>query len=255
MRSGGELEGQTAENTGELQRRVDQLEAELATCQGDLSAITKELESFTYSVSHDLRAPLRALSGYATILLDEYGDRLDDEGRRMLNRQVDAAGRMEALISDLLEFSRLGRSDMAVTDIDLSRIAEEVGAEVAARSWGVSVRVDVTPGQRLVADARLIRAALNHLLENAVKYSVPKGPVVVEVVPIEGGFGVRDHGIGFDPVHTEKLFEPFERLHRASEFPGTGIGLAIVRKVAARHRGKAWAESTAGVGSTFFVSL
>lgn len=242
-------EGEALKNlNAELERRVEARTAEL-------TAVNKELESFTYSVSHDLRAPLRAISGYASILLDEYGGRLDDEGRRMLTRQVDAAGRMEALIGDLLHYSRLGRGELERVEFDLTRMAMEVGDEIASRSWGVPVHIDVQPGLKANGDLRLLRTVVQNLIENAVKYSTPKGEARVRLTQEDGAFVVRDSGIGIDMRHADKLFEPFERLHRASEFPGTGIGLANVRKVVERHGGKAWAESTPGEGSAFFFTL
>ncbi|MGV3615338.1 MAG: sensor histidine kinase [Fimbriimonas sp.] len=232
----------------ELERRVQERTAELTT-------VNKELESFTYSVSHDLRAPLRAISGYASILMDEYGGRLDDEGRRMLSRQVDAAGRMEALIGDLLQYSRLGRGELSRADLDLSRLGREVAEEISARNWGVPVRIEVAPGMRTVADPRLLRTVVQNLIENAVKYSGPKGEAVVSFGEEDGAFFVRDRGIGFDTRHADKLFEPFERLHRATDFPGTGIGLANVRKVVERHGGRVWAESVPGEGSVFRFTI
>lgn len=242
-------EGEALRNlNAELERRVDERTAEL-------TSVNKELEAFTYSVSHDLRAPLRAISGYASILLDDYGARLDDEGRRMLKRQVDAAGRMEALIGDLLQYSRLGRGELERTDFDLTRMAREVGEEIASRNWGVPVHIEVQPGLRVNGDVRLLRTVVQNLIENGVKYSTPKGEARVTLTQEDGVFVVRDRGIGIDMRHADKLFQPFERLHRASEFPGTGIGLANVRKVVERHGGRAWAESTPGEGSAFFFTL
>jgi PAS domain S-box-containing protein len=232
----------------DLERRVEERTQELLT-------VNHELESFTYSVSHDLRAPLRAISGYASILIDEYGDRLDDEGRRMLGRQIEAASRMEALIGDLLQYSRLGRSDLVRADFDLTRLAREVADEIASRSWGVPVHVEVAPGLRAYADARLLRTVIQNLIENAVKYSVPKGEALVTLSFENDAYAVRDRGIGFDMRHADKLFEPFERLHRAADFPGTGIGLANVRKVVQRHGGRTWAESVPGEGSVFYFTL
>lgn len=232
----------------ELERRVEARTAEL-------TAVNKELESFTYSVSHDLRAPLRAISGYASILLDDYGDRLDDEGRRMLRRQVDAAGRMEGLIGDLLHYSRLGRGELERIDFDFSRLAKEVGDEIASRDWGVPVHIEVEPGMRMNGDLRLLRTVIQNLIENGVKYSTPKGEARVTVGREGEAFVVRDQGIGIDMRHADKLFQPFERLHRASEFPGTGIGLANVRKVVERHGGKVWAESAPDEGSAFFFTI
>jgi len=222
----------------------------------ELEASNKELESFTYSVSHDLRSPLRSILGYAKILQEDYGHVLDEEGRMILGRQIDAAQRMERLISDLLDYSRLGRREILPADFDISRLAREVAEEVTRRSRNYPVYFDIEDGLRAYADPSLMRFVLQNLFENAVKYSAPKGKAEVEFgqEPDQSYF-VRDHGIGFEMKYVDNLFKPFERLHNASQFPGTGIGLTNVQRVVLRHGGKVWAESTLDEGATFHFSL
>lgn len=222
----------------------------------ELEASNKELESFTYSVSHDLRSPLRSILGYAKILQEDYGDVLDDEGRMILGRQIDAAQRMERLISDLLDYSRLGRREILPADFDISRLAREVADEVARRPRSYPVHFDIADGLHAYADPSLIRFVLQNLFENSVKYSAPKGKAEVAFgQDADGSYFVRDHGIGFEMKYVDNLFKPFERLHNAAQFPGTGIGLTNVQRVIVRHGGKVWAESTLEEGATFHFSL
>jgi light-regulated signal transduction histidine kinase (bacteriophytochrome) len=229
--------------------RVEARTAQLATAN-------KELESFTYSVSHDLRAPIRTILGYASILKEDYADRLDAEALDMIERQVAAARRMETLVADLLEYSRVGRRELVQVDFDLSRLASDVAAEISQRKWACEPSFDIAPNLRAFGDSALLRFALQNLFENAVKYSAPKGACHVEFGIQPGGvYFVRDQGVGFEMQFADKLFIPFERLHNPNDFPGTGIGLANVQKVIQRHGGRVWAESTPGEGSTFYFTL
>jgi PAS domain S-box-containing protein len=220
---------------------------------------TEEMEAFTYSVSHDLRAPLRAVMSTSMILLDDYGDTIGPEGVDMLRRQAAAAKRLGNLIDDLLGLSRIGRSAINPATFDLSALAEEVGSELAHKDWGYPVRIEVQPGLQATGDPKLLRYCLQNLIENAFKFARAGTPAVVRVGAVEGmeepTFFVGDDGIGFDMQYVHKIFQPFERLHRDNEYPGTGVGLASVQRIIQRHGGRIWAESVPGQGSTFYFSL
>ncbi|AIE84174.1 multi-sensor signal transduction histidine kinase [Fimbriimonas ginsengisoli Gsoil 348] len=224
--------------------------------EASLQLLATDLESFTYSVSHDLRAPLRSILGYSKILLDEYGSSLASEAQDMMRRQMTAARRMESLISDLLESSRLGRREVVRSHFDFSALARDVADEICSRDWGCEAKFTIEPNLYADADPGLLRYVLQNLFENAVKYSKPTGRAEVSFgrTP-EGAFFVRDSGVGFDMEYKDKLFKAFERLHSSSEFPGTGIGLYNVQKVVHRHGGSVWADSAPGKGATFYFTL
>jgi signal transduction histidine kinase len=232
----------------ELEERVHRRTAELESAY-------RELESFSYSVSHDLRAPLRSIDGFSQALLEDCGDRLDASGREYLDRVRAATRRMGGLIDDLLALSRVTRQEMLREPVDLSAIALAVGAELAA---GQAARVDlqVQPGLEILGDPKLLRLALWNLLENAWKFTGHRELGHVELGRARNGvYFVRDDGAGFDMAYAHKLFTPFQRLHAAEEFPGTGVGLAIVQRVIHRHGGRIWAEAAPGVGATFHFTL
>ncbi len=234
----------------ELSRRrlLDEIEAHKRT-MGDL-------EAFNYSVSHDLRAPLRPLEGFATAILEDCGPRLDDKARDYLARIAAASLRMGELIDDLLALSRVSRTPIRRVSVDLSAVAAAVAAELRADEPARQVEIVVAPGLRVAADAGLVRIVLENLLRNAWKFSRKRVGARIEVGARDGGaFFVRDDGVGFDPAFAERLFQPFQRLHRASEFEGTGIGLAIVKRIVNGHGGRAWAEATPGQGATVFFTL
>ena len=220
-----------------------------------LERANAELESFSYSVSHDLRAPVRALNGYARILEEDYGTTLDAEGRRIMAVIRSEAERLGALIDDLLSFSRLGQSPLRATTADMSNLVTEVAREVLPA--GAQLSVAPLPPAR--GDRTMLRHVLVNLLSNAVKFSAPRPPVRIEVFAEPGEqqhvYAVRDHGVGYDPRYAAKLFGVFQRLHSESEFEGTGVGLAIVKRVIERHGGRVWSESSLGNGSTFFFTL
>jgi PAS domain S-box-containing protein len=219
-----------------------------------LQAANKELESFTYSVSHDLRAPLRAVDGYARMLHEDYAGRLDAEGERLLGVIQANARRMGQLIDDLLDFSRLGRQEPAIGYVDMARLAREVADELRGER---PVEIGALPTAR--ADSALIKQVWINLIGNALKYSAKKSEPRVEVGAREESgqsvYWVRDNGAGFDMRYAAKLFGVFQRLHRADEFEGTGVGLAIVQRVVSRHGGRVWAEAKPGEGACFFFSL
>ena len=225
--------------------------------EDQLRAANAELEAFTYSAAHDLRAPLRHMHGFATFLQEGWHDKLDDEGRRLLGRILAASKSMGTLLDDLLNFSRLGRVGLRRQRVSLGRLVaraqQEAQPDAAAVTWEIGDLPDVD------GDEALLYQAVLNLTMNAVKYSrrslVPRITIAAE--PGEAGVTiyVRDNGIGFDMRYVTKLFNVFQRLHRADEYEGTGIGLAIVRRVIERHGGRVWAESSPGAGATFYVSF
>jgi len=231
----------------------DELERRVEARTADLSQAIEELEGFTYTVAHDLRTPLRAIVATSRLLEEDHRDRLDDDGQGLLKRQAKAARRLGDLIDDLLRLSRINRHEMQLEPLDLTTIVRELATEVAARTPESQVVFEVEEGLTAVGDERLIRLALQNLVENAVKFS-PNGGAV-RVGSKDGAFFVADQGIGFEMQYAHKLFRPFERLHRDDEIPGTGIGLANVDRAVRRHGGRVWAESTPGQGATFYFTI
>jgi PAS domain S-box-containing protein len=224
-----------------------------------LEGANAELEAFSYSVSHDLRAPLRALDGFSLALLEDYGDRLDGDATDYLERIRAASQRMARLIDDLLMLSRVTRRDMTLGDVDLTALARTIGAELAADEPERKVTFAVAENMWVGGDAQLLDAAMRNLLGNAWKFTsrVRDARVTVGVEDREGGrvYFVRDNGAGFDAAYADKLFAPFQRLHGEDEFPGTGIGLATVQRIVRRHGGSVWAEGATGRGATVWFTL
>ena len=219
----------------------------------------KELEAFSYSVSHDLRAPLRHLGGFLDLLNGVAKDRLDATGVRYLQVIHESAHRMGTLIDSLLAFARIGRSEMRMTQVSLNGLIEEIIQEVTQDVKNRVVHWKVGNLPTVMADRQLLKLAAGNLLDNAVKYTSTRPEAVIEVES-DSRDGqvvllVRDNGVGFDPAYVDKLFGIFQRLHSAAEFEGTGIGLANVKRIINRHGGKVWAEGVLGQGSTFYVSL
>ena len=225
-----------------------------------LEQANKNLEAFTYSVAHDLRTPLRGISGFAEVLRDDYGDRLDAAGRDYANRVQAGCTQMSALIDDLLQLLRVTQAEMNLQDVDLSAEVTATCALLRARDPGRRVQVMVEDGVRGTADRPLIRAALEYLLENAWKFTGGREDATIEFATTAVDEAplccfVRDNGAGFDPAYVGQLFQPFQRLHDASEFPGTGIGLASVQRIIQRHGGRTWAEGAVGRGATIYFTL
>jgi len=224
-----------------------------------LEAANKELESFSYSVSHDLRAPLRGIDGFSQALLEDYGDRLDAQGKSYLQRVRAASQRMAELIDDMLSLSRVSRGEMKSETVDLGALAQNIAAELQSADRRRQVEFTIAAGLLAKGDTRLLRVVLENLLRNAWKFTGKNSTAKIEVgVDRQNGqpvYFVRDDGAGFDMAYAEKLFGAFQRLHSSTEFQGTGIGLATVQRVIRRHGGRVWAESKVGQGATFYFTL
>ncbi|MCX7670534.1 MAG: ATP-binding protein, partial [Anaerolineae bacterium] len=244
----------------QIERHAAGLEQRVAERTAELAAKNKELETFAYSVSHDLKAPLRGIYGYSSLLLRDYADRLDDEGKSFLVNIRTAAMRMERLIEDLLAYSRLERRPITIGATAILPLVHLVIAERAAdiEQRGVQLTVDV-PQTTVRAEPEGLMQALRNLLDNALKFTRDAKPPIIEIGGRETETScilwVRDNGLGFDMKYHDRLFEIFQRLHRLEEYDGTGIGLAIVRKAMERMGGRVWAESAPGQGATFFLEL
>ncbi len=225
-----------------------------------LAAVNRELEAFSYSVSHDLRAPLRHITGFAEMLVAHAGPALDEKGLRHLETIRAAAGKMGRLIDDLLAFSRTGRAELRKTAVNLDALARDAAREAGAEASGRSIEWKIDALPEVEADSSLMRQVFVNLLENAVKYTGGRERAVIEVGSSAGGPGeaavvVRDNGAGFDMRYADKLFGVFQRLHGEREFPGTGIGLANVKRIIQRHGGRVWAEGKVGEGAAFYFAL
>jgi PAS domain S-box-containing protein len=233
---------------------------ELQQHADELAAVNRELEAFSYSVSHDLRAPLRHITGFAMMLEQSASQSLDAEGRRYLRTIAEAATRMGRLIDDLLSFSRVGRTQLARSQVNLNELARDAQQEVAADLNGRVVSWHVHQLPIVEGDPSMLRLVLVNLLSNALKYSTTRAQTEIEVGALPGDESeaivyVRDNGVGFDMRYAHKLFGVFQRLHSADEFEGTGIGLANVRRIVQRHGGRTWAEGQVDAGATFYFSL
>jgi len=232
------------------------LEERVRERTAELEYANRELEAFSYSVSHDLRAPLRGIDGFSLALLEDYGDSLDETARGYLERVRAATRRMGCLIDELLTLSRVTRQEVHREPVDLGALALQVSQELLHSANGRPVDLHVAPGLVADGDPRLLRLALTNLLDNAWKFSGRQAEPRVEVGRRpDGVYFVRDNGAGFDMSYAHKLFAPFQRLHPAEEFPGTGIGLAIVQRVVHHHGGRIWAEATPHEGATFYFTL
>jgi two-component system sensor kinase len=239
--------------------------AEVGQAKSLLETVNKELEAFSYSVSHDLRAPLRAISGFAEAIMEDYAPRdgegkpLDAEGKRYLGLIQDNAHKMGQLIDDLLAFSRLGRQQMSDARIDIGALAKAVFDELAALTpqRQIALRIASVPPAR--GDGTLVRQVLVNLLSNAIKYTKSRAHASIEFGYLpeagDGAYYVKDNGVGFDMQYVGKLFGVFQRLHPVTEFEGTGVGLALVQRIITRHGGRVWAEGVVDQGATFYFTL
>ncbi len=291
QRAHGHLESTVAERTKELRERTQDAEElnramvnlledhqesnqRLESMTTELQAANKELEAFSYSVSHDLRAPLRSIDGFSRILLEEYNERLDEEGKDYLTQVCSEARRMSALIDDMLTLSRITRREMSNAPVDLSALVKEILADLLQHDPSRSVECNVAPDIVGAGDLHLLRIALANLLGNAWKFTGKKAQARIEfgtqctaenASPQNENTGgankqtnvyfVRDDGAGFDMHYVEKLFVAFNRLHKPVDFPGTGIGLATVQRIIHRHHGRLWAQGEVGKGATFYFTL
>jgi signal transduction histidine kinase len=221
-----------------------------------LTDANKELDAFTHSISHDLRAPLRAIDGFGRLLADHCEASLDAQGRSYLDRVLQSIKRMEQLIDDLMRLSRISQAELHCTEVDLTAMAEEILNDLRSSEPSRVVNATVSQNVHCFADPRLLRIALENLLNNAWKFTAKVSPARIEVGRDESGcVYVRDNGAGFDSARTGELFSPFRRLHSAAEFAGTGVGLSIVQRIIRRHGGRITAQATPGHGATFCFTL
>ncbi|SAK75407.1 two-component sensor kinase [Caballeronia glebae] len=254
----GELEI-AGELRGALLNIVLRRAEERAELANELARANKELEAFSYSVSHDLRAPLRHIAGYGDLLREQEGERMSDKSRRFLNNMLDSARFAGTLVDDLLTFSQMGRAALRPAPVDLDQLVRSVVQEFEVEGSGRRIEWAIGELPRVTGDAAFLQLALRNLISNAVKYTRTRESAKIEIFATRGGdehvIGVRDNGVGFDMKYGAKLFGVFQRLHRAEEFEGTGIGLANVRRIVERHDGRTWAEGRLGEGAVFYFSL
>jgi light-regulated signal transduction histidine kinase (bacteriophytochrome) len=225
----------------------------------DLEDRNRELESFSYAVSHDLRAPLRHIDGFSKILMAEHADALSADARRCLERVCEATRRMDELVTDLLKLSRVSRAQLAIEDVDISALVHKVEDTLRQREPLRSVEVRVDDGMKARGDARLLEIVLENLLGNAWKFTSRTAQARIDVgierQDRDDAFVIRDNGAGFDMAHAQRLFTPFQRLHTDEQFHGTGIGLATVQRIVARHGGRIWATAAPNQGASFCFTL
>jgi light-regulated signal transduction histidine kinase (bacteriophytochrome) len=257
-----ELDKRVQERTAELvaaQSELRQKNAELLSQTAQLETANKELEAFSYSISHDLRAPLRHISGYLSALTEESASSLSEDARKYLEAISTAAERMSTLIEDLLTFSRTSRAIPTVSSVDMTALVREVIRELSSEIEGRDIVWEVSSLPTVTGDLSLLKQVWTNLLSNSIKYTRPRTPATISIGCDEksGGweFSVQDNGVGFDMRYADKLFGVFQRLHSQDEFEGTGIGLANVRQIVRRHGGDTRAESQVDVGTTIYFSL
>jgi len=243
----------------DLWNERDQLEEDVRLRTIDLTAANKELEAFSYSVSHDLRAPLRAIDGFARILLEDHTERLDQEGRRTLNVIGSNVQKMGRLIDDLLAFSRLDRKKIGTSNVDMNQLTDELIGELKVDFGERVVNFNIKPLLDSNGDRAMLREVLFNLMSNALKFTRGKNPAMIEITgkadDDEHIYSISDNGVGFNMKYADKLFKVFQRLHSSQEFEGTGIGLALARRIVRKHGGRIWAEGTVGKGAIFYFSL
>jgi signal transduction histidine kinase len=256
---GRHLQTQVEERT-RREQEIGKLNQELANRAAELEAANKELESFSYSVSHDLRAPLRHVIGYAELLQKQGSSLLDDKSQRYVQTILESGKRMGNLIDDLLAFSRIGRGESKMRAVDLHQLVNEVVSEFGQQTKGQNISWKISALPVCYGDRSLLKLVVVNLLSNAVKFSAMRRPAKIEIGSVDGNTNtaeifVRDNGVGFDMQYGSKLFGVFQRLHRADEFEGTGIGLATVQRIVHRHGGMVRAEGVVDQGATFYFSL
>ncbi len=239
----------------QAEQELLQLNEQLKQCTTELQATHKVHESFCHSISHDLRAPLRAMAGFSQALLEDYSDKLDEPGEDYLQRVQHSAQKMETMIDALLCVSRLDRNRVQKTAVDLTALSREVYASVSSQQGQAQAEFIVQDGIYLQADKSLLQKALHQLIDNALKFSVKQPSPRIEITLRQDGEQqvccIADNGVGFDMIYAHKLFQPFQRLHGVSEYPGCGIGLVIVQHIIQRHGGRVWAEAELNRGARF----
>jgi light-regulated signal transduction histidine kinase (bacteriophytochrome) len=241
----------------EIQKLENELEHRVIERTAQLEGANKELEAFTYSVSHDLRTPLRHISGFARLLLEDYGSELSPDAKRYLNVVFDGTRQMGRLVDDLLRLARVGRQSLNVQITGLGTLVEEVVRELAAENAHLNIEWKIQPLPFMECDPGLMKQVFSNLLSNAVKFSRPRQHAVIEIGSIEPGhvIFVRDNGVGFNMKYADRLFGIFQRLHRSEDFEGTGVGLATVQRIIHKHGGRIWAEADLDKGAAFYFSL
>ena len=238
---------------------IKQSEKSIGRYAEELASSNQELEAFSYSVSHDLRAPLRSLSGFSRMLLEDYGEKLDAQGKDYLDRIESSSELMSQLVDDMLRLSRIGRAEMKFDAVNLSELVQSITEELRATQPTRNSEFIIQSDVIAEGDKSLLKILLQNLLENAWKYTAKVEKARIEFCTIEANgkrvYSIKDNGAGFDMTYRDKLFKPFQRLHSSTDYPGTGIGLAIVQRIVNRHGGKAWAEGKVGVGAAFYFTL
>jgi PAS domain S-box-containing protein len=243
----------------QAEEKIRTLNESLSQRASELEAANRELDAFSYTVSHDLQAPLRSMLGFSQAIFEDYPDKLDDKGKEYLSYIKESSKQMSGMINDLLKLSRITRGEIQKDTVDLSDLAESVAFRLQRTDQHRAVKFVIAPGIQVLGDSNLLRVALENLLGNAWKYTAKTQQPVIEFGIIKGNskktYFVRDTGVGFNMDYVGKLFRPFQRLHSASEFAGTGIGLASVQRIITRHGGRVWAEGEVGKGATFYFTL
>jgi len=250
---GGEL-GRMAASMNDLLAQIQDRELMLRRRTLELESVNRELEAFAYSVSHDLRAPLGSIDGFAQALQMDYADKIDAEGREFLGWIREGCRQTRDLVDGLLQMSRVARAEVQRSPVDLTSIARNVADSLKQTNPERAVCFEIREGLRAVGDERLLRSVVENLMNNAWKFTRNRAEARIELGVAGGAYYVRDNGAGFDPTHAAKMFRPFQRLHSAREFEGTGIGLATVQKIIERHGGRVWAEGEIEKGATIFFT-
>ncbi len=254
-----EMLAQIQERDGALQKAHDELEERVQQRTTELAVANKELEAFSYSVSHDLRGPLRSIDGFTLALAEDYADKLDEQGKNYISRARAATQRMGILIDNLLTLSRMSRAEMRIERVDLTAIARSIGAELHNSEPHRQVELVVHDGINVPGDSQLLRIVVDNLLNNAWKYTSKHPRARIEFGKAHGDgnavYFMKDDGAGFDPAYSQRLFGAFQRLHGEKEFQGTGVGLATVQRIIHRHGGRVWAEGAVEKGATFYFTL